>query len=445
MKLVLKTEGLEGENLEFVKGLNKKFDEIDLPTAEDVLSAVKKQSKSMWDEEGNLRVDFDKLAETYEKSFGEGENSLKSILKRQGEVITSLKELGASGNNRIKSIREELKTFFNDPVNKAKIQQFKRGEIKAFGAEVNTTNGQMMAGIQLKAASTMTVASNDTQFVPGVQVLPGLVELTRNRPFIESFANVSTTNRPRLVWTEKYNPQGQAAFIGEGTVKPLISFGWRIRESYAKKVADKIKVSTEALDDIDWMAAEIETELKYQVDIRVDISLLTGVGDGTNTATDLQGLVSAIGGFVLTAVNTKVPNNFDVGRASYAQIVSLNFTPTHWFINPIDSANMDLVKDANGRPLAVEYRDPTGKIIKLIPVETNQISVGYFLMGDMTRFKIANYQPFSIYYGWVNDDFEKNLVTIIGERRLHAYVASNDFGAFVYAKFADVKTAITAV
>jgi hypothetical protein len=62
----------------------------------------------------------------------------------------------------------------------------------------------------------------------------------------------------------------------------------------------------------------------------------------------------------------------------------------------------------------------------------------------MSRFKVRNYQPFSIAYGWVNDDFEKNLVTVIGERRLHAFVAANDIGAFVYDTFANIKTAITA-
>lgn len=442
MKLKLKTEGLDGEDLAFVVRLNEKFAEMpDQLTSDDVLAKVKEVTKGMWDDKGDLAIDFAKLSDLHEKSFGEGEGSLKSILKRQGEVINSLKELGLPGQARVKSIREELSDFMTK--NKEKVAAFIAGETKTLGSRVNK-EGQNEAGLELKAAATITSTQAGTVFTPGVEVVPGLVPLARNKPFIEDYANTSATNRARIVWTEKYNPQGQAAFIAEGAVKPLISFTWREFESYAKKIADKIKVSTEALEDIDWMAAEIETELKYQVDITVDAALLTGNGDGSSGATNLQGLATLIGGYVLTSINTTTPNNYDALRAAYAQIVSLNFMANRVFINPIDGANMDLVKDANGRPLAMEYKDAQGQIMRIQPVETNQIPVGYFLMADMTRFKIRNYKPFAIYYGWVNDDFEKNLVTVIGERRLHSYVARNDFGAFVYDSFANVKTAITA-
>lgn len=445
MKLVLKTEGLTGENLEFVKQLNLKFAELpDAFGADEVRKEIQLLCKGLFTEKGDMTVDFAKLAALEEKTFGEGENSLFSILKHQGAVITAMKELRGSEPARVKSVRDQIKEFHE--ANKDKLAAFLSGESKSFGTSLDPQSKEMVAGISIKAAVTMgvTASSNGSAFVPNVEVVPGLVDLNRNRPFIEQYANVSSTNRSRIVWAEKTNPQGQAGWLAEGGLKPLISFEWTTRESYAKKVADKIKVSTEALQDVDWLAAEIEAELKYQIDIAVDVALLSGTGDGSSANVNLKGITQYAPGFVLTNVKTTMPNNFDAGRAMYAQISNLNFTPTHWFINTLDAANMDLVKDTQGRPLVMDYRDNTGRIFRVIPIETNQIPVGYTLMADMSKFKVRNYIPFAIYYGWVNDDFEKNLVTVIGERRLHDYIATNDLGAFIYDSFANIKTAITA-
>jgi HK97 family phage major capsid protein len=383
------------------------------------------------------------------KEFNEGKKAVedelaeqKRAMKEQGLILQELKNKQLEAIPDRKTIADQIRAALTkDDATKARWEAFKSHQSNSFG-----TDSKGNAEVEIRAAVTMTVggSTNASAFVPTPEVMPGFVDLARNQPFLENYANTSNTNSPRIVWTEKYNPQGNAAFIGEGVVKPLISFEVRTLESYAKKVADKIKVSTEMLEDIDFMAAEIESELRYKVDMAVDASLLIGAGDGSNGATDLKGLTSYLGGYVLTTIATTTPNNFDAIRAAAAQVVSLNFNPNIVFINTIDAANMDLVKDTQGRPLAAVYKDAAGKVYRLTVVETNQMPVGYFLLGDMTRFKVRNYKPFAISYGWVNDDFEKNLVTIIGERRLHAFVAANDTGAFVYDTFANVKTAITA-
>lgn len=375
------------------------------------------------------------------KQLGE----LKTALETQGLELRAIKEAQKSALPDRKTIATQLRAAIEkDDATKKAWEDFKAHRSNSFG-----TNGKGEATIKLegtRAAITMGVAAstNNSAFVPMPAIEPGLVDLHRNQPFLENYSNTSPTTSPRIVWTEKHNPQGNAQFIAEGTTKPLVSFEIQTNESYAKKIADKIKVSTEMIDDIDFIAQEIETELRYQVDIAVDTALLSGNGDGSNGATTLKGLTQYVGGYVLTSIQTGTPNDFDAIRAAIAQIISLNLVPNIVFINPIDGANMDLTKDSMGRPLALEYKTPDGKLYRLTVVETNQMPVGSFLVGDMTRFKVRNYQPFAVSYGWVNDDFEKNLITIIGERRLHCYVANNDTVGFVYDTFANVKTAITA-
>jgi hypothetical protein len=159
----------------------------------------------------------------------------------------------------------------------------------------------------------------------------------------------------------------------------------------------------------------------------------------------LQGLASIAGKYVLTTVQTSTPNDTDAIRAAMAQIASLNFTANYAFVNPIDGANMDLQKGSTGYYVMPPFQSVDGKVISGVRViESNQIPVGSVLVADMSRFMVRPYKPFAYQYGWVNNDFEIGMVSIIGERRIHAYVAQNHVGAFVYDTFANIKTAIAA-
>jgi HK97 family phage major capsid protein len=393
-------------------------------TAEDLEEEIKKLKARLKELEEEEEEDEEKA-----KKAGVINELLKKELSELAATVKAMKEVGTFNQMQGKSIKDQIKTQIE--ANADEWADFKSAKQKGFSLVLD-----------LKTPATMTVGGNtgSSAYLPYREITPGYIDLVRNRPFIEQFANSSGTTSPNIVWVEKTNQEGQAGMTPEGAVKPLVDFEWKSNQSTAKKVTDAIKVSTEMLDDIDFMAAAIENELRYQVDILVDEQLTTGAGTGDN----LKGIAEYAGGYVLTTVKTKTPNNYDAIRAAIAQMVSLNFDPTHVFINPIDGANMDLTKDENGRPLAMEYK-VNGSLFRLTPIETNQIAVGDVLVADMSKYTVRNYKPFAVSYGWENDDFRKNLVTVLGERRLHAYAADNHAGAFVYDTFANIKTAIAEV
>lgn len=300
-----------------------------------------------------------------------------------------------------------------------------------------------MFPLELRAPTTMTIATHtgSSAYVPEPEIVPGLVDLPRNKPFMLAISNVTPTSKARIVWAEKRNAEGNAEFIGEGEVKPLVDFEITTVDSVAKKAADAIKVSTEMLDDIDFMAGEIEKELQYLVEIKVSDGLLTGDGVGDN----IKGLDAFAGGYVLTSIDVQDPNNADAIRAAIAQIRSLNFNANLAVINPVDAANMELEKGTDGHYIIPPFKSADGTTISGVKViEENGIPVGSVLVGDMTRFRVRVYKTFTASYGWENDDFRKNLVTIIGEMRLHSYVPGNEVGAFVYDTFVNIKSAIAA-
>jgi len=87
-------------------------------------------------------------------------------------------------------------------------------------------------------------------------------------------------------------------------------------------------------------------------------------------------------------------------------------------------------------PMAVVSPDGT-RIYGLPVIETNSITAGEFLVGDFRKFYIKDREAMSIQMGYDGNDWTKNLVTIIAEKRLVSYVKKNDEAAFVTDTFTD--------
>ena len=68
---------------------------------------------------------------------------------------------------------------------------------------------------------------------------------------------------------------------------------------------------------------------------------------------------------------------------------------------------------------------------------------GEFLVGDFNKSNLRIREELNIQVGFVNDDFTKNLFTILAETRATHYVKSNHYGAFVKGTFSTSITALT--
>ena len=243
-------------------------------------------------------------------------------------------------------------------------------------------------------------------------------------------------NTAAIVFMNKVTPLGAAGFIGPGVAKPGISFQLETQTSTAKKIAASEKVAMEILQDIEGFSTWLEQELSYQVRQKANTTLMSG----TLSSTVPAGIQTLSVTFTATGIATTNPNNWDALIACVAQLRSGNLMGTVTaFVNPLDYANMKLTKAiSQGQPFIAP--DPGVKI-----VEDNNIPVGYVQVAILDHYKVDIYKGYNVTYGWENDDFTKNLITVIGEMRLHQYFSTNFTGAFIYDTFANIKTAITAV
>ena len=107
---------------------------------------------------------------------------------------------------------------------------------------------------------------------------------------------------------------------------------------------------------------------------------------------------------------------------------------------------MDLSKASDsGVYLLPPFTSQNGQMIAGAKiVEDNNIPVGYIQAGFMKYYRVLIYKDYSVSYGWENTDFTDNLITVIGEMRLHQFFNTQYTGAFVYDTFENVKNAITA-
>lgn len=360
------------------------------------------------------------------RSMADEKTGVMAMLQQQGAKIIELEKSGGNGKHEDLSIRSQVKQWAKD--NEAAINKIKSGE-KAELAPLQ---------IRTAAASPMTPANtyNSSSYLPYPVLIPGVNEIVRPQPTFWDYLPKGTAGGALLYFVNKKNPYGAAGFIGPGVAKPGISFEIETQTSAAKKVAASEKVALEMLYDIEAFASWVEMELAYQVKQKVNTTLMSGASSSTVPA----GIQSLSTTYTATGVNTTNPNNWDCLIACVAQLRSGNLMgPVTAFVNPLDYANMKLAKAiSQGQPFIAPE---TGVTI----VEDNNMTAGYVQVAILQYYKIAIWQGYTVTYGWENDDFTKNLITVLGEIRLHQYFSTNYTGAFIYDTFANIKTAITAV
>jgi HK97 family phage major capsid protein len=206
-----------------------------------------------------------------------------------------------------------------------------------------------------------------------------------------------------------------------------------------KKVASTVKVSKEMLADLAFVRSEINSDLMAGLDQAIEFSLINGTG-----GLDLDGLLSFAQTFAAGTFAASIPsaNISDVIRVAKAQIQAANFEPTHVLLNPEDAAKIELTKTQSGEYTYPAFWDMNMRVAGLIVVTSTNIAPGTFLVGDMSKSNVRIRENMSLQVGYVNDDFQRNMVTILAEMRLCHYVKNNQVNAFVAG---DVATAIAAI
>lgn len=299
--------------------------------------------------------------------------------------------------------------------------------------------------MEVKAAATMTSANYSGGTVGLSTFDPSFALVARRSPFLRQIVNVKPVSSQYVAWAEQANRDGGAGQTAEGAAKTQADFDIVEANKKVEKITSYIKASKESLADIAFLQSEIQNDLMSLVNLKLDADLLSGTG----TTPALKGILTYATTFAAptgTALAVDNANTFDALRAAILQVELAYYQPNYIIMHPTDVALADMIKV--GASTNEYINAPFGTQFSFrsfygIPIIANAgMTRGDFLVGDFTKSNLGIREDVGISIGYDQDDFTKNLVTILAELRAVHYIKSNHTTAFVKGTISTVKGAL---
>ena len=326
-------------------------------------------------------------------------------------------------NGTAASLDSELKSMFSEKSFSDQIELLK----KSSGNNVN---------LDVKAATSITLGSYAGTALT-TEVDRSIVGPQTNMPFFRDIVNVAPIRGNKVTWINKSAVSNGAGMTAEGATKTQISWTYSEESADVKKITAYVKVSKEALDDLDFLRSEINTDLRQEIELKLDEQIAEGSGVGQN----IKGILTyaptfAVAGTSLAAA-VDGANRLDVLRSAVALIRKAKFRANYIAINPVDAALMDMEKGDDNHYILPPFVTADGtRVAGTTVIESFSIDEGSFLVGDFTKSNLRIREEININLGYENDDFTKNMVTILAEMRAVHYIKLHHVPAFVKGTFA---------
>lgn len=390
----------------------------DVLTAEQMAEDIKKAHSEA----------FDKVKTIAEEALGKaktGEAMTASAKEAADEALVKMNELG----EQIAGIEQKLARDGGGGGEERKSlgQRFVENDgVKAW-LESAPTKGK--ADMKVKATLTTLTTDADGSVGDGAAPtrLPGMIELPQRRMTVRDLLTPGRMDGNSLEYVQETGFNNNAAPVAEDVAKPSSDIKLDLVSTSAKVIAHWMKASRQALDDVAQLRSIIDQRLLYGLAYAEENQLLNGDGTGQN----LSGLITnatayaAPGG--LTAAQA-----IDTMRLAMLQAALAEYPATGHIMNPIDWTRIELEKDTTGRYIIGNPQGTLAPTLWGLPVVATQaIAADKFLTGAFRLgAQIFDRWDARVEVGYENDDFTKNLVTILGEERLALAVYRPE--AFIY-------------
>lgn len=234
----------------------------------------------------------------------------------------------------------------------------------------------------------------------------------------------------------RMNNYGAAGFVAEGALKPEAQMFFEERTASVQVIAHWMKTTRQVLADMPGLRQGIDSDLIYGLLRREDTALLYATGSGSQisgilTDPDIQSYNWSSGG----SGDTKA----DAIRRSRTLVELADFEATGCVLHPTVWEHIELEKGSDEHYIWVSSMNglnPQGENIWRMPlVTTRAIAADTWLVGAFAQAAtIYDREQANIRFSDQNeDDFVKNLVTILAEERLGLAVRRPE--AFVMGTF----------
>lgn len=291
--------------------------------------------------------------------------------------------------------------------------------IEQDGVRAFSERGARADSFGFEAKATITSATSDAAGSAGAGVAPyrdpTITELPRRQPVVRSLLPVIPISGNSVEVVRVKNRTNNAAPVAEGQLKPQSDLQLALDTVPARVIAHHMKASRQVLSDLPQLAGLIDTELLDGLALVEDAQILGGDGTGQN----LEGLIPAatlytppIEGIDDTMLDT-------IGLAMLQSALA-KFPASGIVMHPADWTRITLLKDGQGNYIMGKPGTDIAQRLWGLPVVTTEgIDTDHFLLGDFRR-AATLYDRWTarVEIGTVDDDFTRNLVTVLAEERL---------------------------
>ena len=381
----------------------------------------------------------DAVKELAEKALAEASKGTKSAEAMNGkadEALTKMNELA----EQVTSMEQKLSRAADFEREAAQAKSLGRQFIEADAVKAMLEKGTDFRGsAQYQAKATISSATTDAAGSVGSMVnetrLPGVVTPNDRRLTIRDLITPGQMDGSVLEYVRETGFNNNAAPVAEGATKPQSDIQTELVSTSAKVIAHTAKASRQILDDAAQLRTYIDGRLRYGLAFQEEQQLLNGDGTGQN----LNGIIPQATAFAAPTGASAATQLIDTLRLAMLQAALAEYPATGHVMNPIDWANIELLKDSDGRYIIGNPQGTAQPTMWGLPVVATQaIAVDKFLTG---AFRLGA-QVFDRWQARVEiateneDDFVKNLVTMLCEERLALAVYRPE--AFIYGDFGNV-------
>jgi HK97 family phage major capsid protein len=419
--------------------------EIGAAAQKGIKLAEERLSKSIEEKTGAIKADAVKEAQSiidgvkteFEKEYGQQIETLKGDLKKTADDFVKYKaEMGTQFEEMspAATIADAIIKELKKPQSKERLKSLKDNSSAKASFSIQLPNAEVKSPDVMSRANV----TGGTALLSGYET--GTVRIVRRRPFLRSVLAVGPAKSKFVVYFELTNPDGGAGMTAEGNSKSQADFEWVERTVEVKKVTAFIKVTTEALEDIEEAEADIRQELIELIELKLDEQLLSGDGNTNN----IKGLSNWATAFTTGGIVIASPNQSDAIRTAVAVMVNNNFQPSHVLISPLDAGEIDMEKGGDGHYVLPPFNTRDGMRLSGVQVVENPgVAQGTAYLIDASKVKVRIRKDLTLSVGYDQDDFTKNRVTFLAELRACEFVANNHANAVVKIDFATAIEALT--
>lgn len=374
------------------------------------------------------------IAEDFKGKREHGDKIAEGAKQAADEAIIKLNELKA----RVDEVEQKAARRPNDQPDEQKSLGRQFVESDQFKSLTGSAGQRGKANLEIKA--TITSANTNAAGSAGDLVqttrIAGIIAPPDRRMTIRDLLMPGRMDGNALEYVKETGFTNNAGMVAEGAPKPQSDLKFDLVSTTAKVIAHHMKASRQILDDASQLQSYIDGRLRYGLAFKEEQQILNGDGTGQN----LLGIIPQASAYVRPGgVIPSSEKIIDTLRYAMLQTILAEFPASGHVLNPIDWTSIETLKDTTGQYIIGNPQGTLNPTLWGLPVVATQaITAGKFLTGAFSM-------GAQIFDRWLSrvevateneDDFIKNLVTILAEERLALAVYRPE--AFVYGDLAPV-------